>query len=154
MFSLSLEARNAQDLPTLVERPSDAIISDIIHGITRVVELAGVAIILVGTVASTAACIRGFRAGANRSATLRDYRTGLGRAILLGLELLVAADIINTVAIQPTLGSVAVLAGIVSIRTFLSFSLEVEIDGRWPWQRAAGAPDSREERAACSSEPR
>lgn len=58
----------------------------------------------------------------------------MGRAILLGLELLVAADIINTVAIDPTLESLAVLAGIVLIRTFLSLSLEVEIEGRWPWQ--------------------
>jgi uncharacterized membrane protein len=56
---------------------------------------------------------------------------------LLGLEFLVAADIINTVAIEPTLDSVIVLAGIVLIRTFLSWSLEVEIEGRWPWQRAA-----------------
>ncbi|WP_375381095.1 DUF1622 domain-containing protein [uncultured Sphingomonas sp.] len=59
------------------------------------------------------------------------------RSILLGLEFLVADDIINTVAIEPTLRSLAVLAGIVLIRTFLSFSLEVEIDGRWPWQKGA-----------------
>ena len=66
------------------------------------------------------------------------FRSSLGRAILLGLEFLVAADIINTVAVTPTLLSVAVLAGIVIIRTFLSFSLEVEIEGRWPWQRRKG----------------
>ncbi|NYI96980.1 DUF1622 domain-containing protein [Streptomonospora nanhaiensis] len=64
----------------------------------------------------------------------RPYRQGLGRAILLGLELLVAADIIRTVAVAPTFRSVGVLAGIVLIRTFLSFSLEVELEGRWPWQ--------------------
>ena len=58
----------------------------------------------------------------------------LARSILLGLELLVAGDIINTVAVEPTLRSLAVLAGIVLIRTFLSVSLEVEIEGRWPWQ--------------------
>ncbi len=63
------------------------------------------------------------------------FRRSLGRAILLGLELLVAADIIKTVAISPTLESVAVLGGIVLIRTFLSFSLELEITGRWPWQQ-------------------
>lgn len=61
-----------------------------------------------------------------------------GAAILLGLEFLVAADIINTVAVEPTLNSVIVLAGIVLIRTFLSFSLEMEIEGRFPWQRAKG----------------
>lgn len=55
--------------------------------------------------------------------------------ILLGLELLVAADIIRTVAVTPTLKSVAILAGIVLIRTFPSFSLELEITGRWPWQK-------------------
>ncbi|HEX2173380.1 MAG TPA: DUF1622 domain-containing protein [Dehalococcoidia bacterium] len=65
----------------------------------------------------------------------RRYRQGIGRAILLGLELLVAADIIRTVAISPSLESLAVLAGIVLIRTFLSFTLELEIESRWPWQR-------------------
>ena len=65
------------------------------------------------------------------------FRSSLGRSILLGLEFLVAADIINTVAIEPTLQSLLILAGIVLIRTFLSFSLEVEIDGRWPWQKGS-----------------
>jgi uncharacterized membrane protein len=65
----------------------------------------------------------------------RRFRQEVGRAILLGLELLVAADIIRTVAVSPTLESVAVLAGIVLVRTFLSFSLEVELTGMWPWQR-------------------
>jgi len=63
------------------------------------------------------------------------FRRVLGRAILLGLELLVAADIIKTVAVTPTLESVGVLAIIVLIRTFLSWSLELEISGRWPWQK-------------------
>lgn len=63
-------------------------------------------------------------------------RSTFGRAVLLGLEILVAADLIRTVAVQPTLGSLAVLAGLVGIRTFLSWSFQVEIDGRWPWQRA------------------
>jgi hypothetical protein len=66
----------------------------------------------------------------------RIVRTVFGRSILLGLEFLVAADIIRTVAAQPSLQNVAVLGLIVLIRTFLSFSLEVEIDGRWPWRRA------------------
>lgn len=73
----------------------------------------------------------------------RAYRQYLGRSILLGLELLVAADIIRTVAVTPTLLSVAVLAAIVLIRTFLSFSLELEITGRWPWQaKPSGAADA------------
>ena len=65
----------------------------------------------------------------------RNLRNQLGRSILLGLEFLVAADIIRTVAVTPTPQSVLVLAGIVAIRTFLSFSLELEITGRWPWQK-------------------
>jgi uncharacterized membrane protein len=64
----------------------------------------------------------------------RIFRQRLGRAILLGLELLVAADIIRTVAVTPTFTSAGVLGVIVVIRTFLSFSLEVELEGRLPWQ--------------------
>lgn len=65
----------------------------------------------------------------------RRLRQDIGRAILLGLEVLVAADIIRTVAVTPTLTSVAVLGAIVLIRTFLSMSLQVEVEGRFPWQR-------------------
>lgn len=65
----------------------------------------------------------------------RGYRRRVGRSILLGLEFLVAGDIIRTVAVAPTYASVGVLAVIVLIRTFLSFSLDLEITGRWPWQR-------------------
>jgi uncharacterized membrane protein len=63
------------------------------------------------------------------------YRIVLGRIILLGLEFLLAGDIIRTVVISPTLEQVGVLTVIVLIRTFLSFTLEVEIEGKWPWQR-------------------
>jgi uncharacterized membrane protein len=77
-------------------------------------------------------------AGQGVEEAYRIVRTVFGRSILLGLEFLVAADIIRTVAVQPSLQNVAVLGLIVLIRTFLSFSLEVEIDGRWPWQRAVG----------------
>lgn len=76
------------------------------------------------------------RAGSERSLAYRDLRQGLGRAILVGLELLVAADIIRTVTIEPTFQSVGVLGLIVLVRTFLSWSLEVEINGEWPWRRA------------------
>jgi uncharacterized membrane protein len=66
-----------------------------------------------------------------------NYRSNIGRGILLGLELLVGADIIATITAPLTILSVGLLAGIVLIRTFLSFSLETEIGGCWPWQRAA-----------------
>lgn len=116
----------------------DVTIGSIVHGVTRAVELVGIATILAGMSASTIAFVRRVRASADHEAALRTYRTGLGRAILVGLEFLVAGDIINTVAVAPTLYSVAVLAGIVFIRTFLSLSLGVEVEGRWPWQRAGG----------------
>jgi uncharacterized membrane protein len=65
----------------------------------------------------------------------RELKARLGRTLLLGLEILVAADIVRTVALEATLESVVVLALLVLIRTFLSWALEVEIEGRWPWQR-------------------
>jgi uncharacterized membrane protein len=107
------------------------------HAVTRIVELTGVAIIAIGAFGTLLLFLYRLGSGFDREQAVSDLRSSLGRAILLGLEFLVAADIINTVAVQPTLGSVAVLAGIVAIRTFLSFSLETEIEGRWPWQRGA-----------------
>jgi uncharacterized membrane protein len=71
------------------------------------------------------------------------YKAILGRSLLLGLEILVAADIIRTVALDPTLESVAVLGLLVLVRTFLSWSIIVEIEGRWPWQ-----PERAERKAA------
>ena len=64
-----------------------------------------------------------------------QYKVHLGKALLLGLEFLVAADIIRTVALEPTLQNVVILGLLVVVRTFLSWSLVVEIEGRWPWQR-------------------
>ena len=103
----------------------------------RTIDAAGVIVVVIGALAATIyAVIRFIR---QQRPIYRPYRQFLGRSILLGLELLVAADIIRIVAVTPTLDSVAVLAGIVLIRTFLSFSLELEITGRWPWQKT---PDS------------
>ena len=110
----------------------------IAHAVAKIVELSGIAIIAVGAFGTLALFLLAFMRGANRDEAVAAFRSSLGRAILLGLEFLVAADIINTVAVTPTLLSIAVLAGIVIIRTFLSFSLEVEIEGRWPWQRRKG----------------
>ena len=100
-----------------------------LHWTTRAVEVAGVLVIVLGIVTATAAYLARLTQRCPGEAAYRQYRSRLGRAILLGLELLVAADIISTVAIEPTLESLAVLGGIVLIRTFLSFSLEVEIEG-------------------------
>jgi len=114
--------------------------------LARLIELVGVVIIIGGGAIATAAYLRyGFRTADWRSA-YEQYRSNLGRAILLGLELLVAADIISTITAPLTFESVGLLAAIVSIRTFLSFSLETEIEGCWPWQRAARAPSQEEAR--------
>ena len=77
------------------------------------------------------------------SAALEGARQGLGRGILLGLEFFVAADIIHTVAVDLSLQTVAILAVIVLIRTFLSFTLHVELNGLWPWQMRPSTPSER-----------
>lgn len=109
-------------------------LSEVIETTGTAIEAAGVAVIVVGAVAGTAHFGYGLAVRRDFGENYRSYRRGLGRAILLGLELLVAGDIVRTVAISPTYESVGVLAVIVAIRTFLSFSLEVELQGRWPWQ--------------------
>lgn len=84
------------------------------------------------------AALRVLRRRAEMS-VVRETRERLARGILLGLEFLVAADIVRTVAVELTFHSVGVLAIVVAIRTFLSFSLELELTGRWPWQRHSAA---------------
>jgi uncharacterized membrane protein len=69
--------------------------------------------------------------------TYAEYKERLGKSLLLGLEILIAADVIRTVALEPTLTSVAVLGVLIVIRTFLSWSLILEMEGRWPWQHKA-----------------
>ncbi|SDS93431.1 DUF1622 domain-containing protein [Microterricola viridarii] len=100
--------------------------------IGTIIDIAGVAVIVVGAIITTLIALNALLR--RRGPVYVPFRRSLGRSILLGLELLVAADIIKTVALTPTMESVAVLGGIVLIRTFLSFSLELEISGRWPWQ--------------------
>jgi uncharacterized membrane protein len=105
------------------------------HAIDRigeVIDAAGVAVIVIGMLISAGAAAVGL--GHRETGTYQRFRQQLGRTILLGLELLVAGDIVRTVASQPNLTSVATLAIIVLIRTLLSFSLQVEVTGRWPWQ--------------------
>jgi len=109
---------------------------------TRAIEVGGIAIIVLGILGASIAVLWQVLRGHSGSEAFNLYRSNLGRAILLGLEFLVAADIISTVAIEPTLQSLLILAGIVLIRTFLSFSLEVEIEGRWPWDRHKSESDN------------
>ena len=98
-----------------------------------VIEGTGVAVIVIGMLY---ALVRFLWLTARREAkTYQRLRQDLGRGILLGLEFLVAGDIIRTVAVDPNLENVTVLAVIVLVRTFLSLSLQVELEGRWPWQK-------------------
>ena len=119
---------------------------EIIEGIGTAIDAIGVAVIAGGALLAvfmTIGRIRGQDGGA-----YEFFRRRLGRAILLGLEFLVAADIIRTVAVTPSGESVAVLGGIVLIRTFLSFSLQLEVTGAWPWQqRSAVVADKTEGRS-------
>ncbi len=99
------------------------------------VEVLAVAIIVFFVFVGSLRWLVHFRRHASDAFT--QYRAMLGRALLIGLELLVAADIIRTVALETTGANVAKLAALVAIRTFLGWSLTVEIEGRWPWQRRA-----------------
>jgi uncharacterized membrane protein len=96
-------------------------------------EVAGVALLIAGLLLAFARSARTAQ-GTQRFLRLRH---DIGRAILLGLEVLVAADIVRSVTLAPTMSGLTVLATLVVIRTFLSWSLALELDGRWPWQRPA-----------------
>jgi uncharacterized membrane protein len=107
----------------------------IISQVSKAAEAAGIAVLAVG--GCYALGVFALRVTRGRSVNAyEDLRRSLGRSILLGLEILVAADIIRTIAIRPTFVSVGVLGLIVVVRTFLSFSLEAELDGQWPWRKA------------------
>lgn len=107
--------------------------------VISVIELAGVAVIVVAAVVATVAYIRGGVMQGGWAPGFQPFRATLGRGILLGLEFLIAADIIRTITLDPTIDSLIILGGIVIVRTFLSLSLQVEIEGRWPWQPAQQA---------------
>jgi len=111
---------------------------EVMANIAKGFEALGVAILIVGAVFAFARA--GVRLVQRQAAGIYvELRNSLGRTILLGLEILVAADLIRTVAVDPSLANVGALALIVAIRTVLSFSLEIEIDGRLPWRRSQPA---------------
>jgi len=97
------------------------------------IEAIGVLVVLIGTVISSIIFIRTFRR-LPEGVAYSTYRRQLGRSIILGLEFLIAGDIIRTVIVADTLENVAVLGLIILIRTFLSVTLHLEVEGRWPWQ--------------------
>lgn len=105
------------------------------HWIASGFEIAGVSTILLVAIAASVRFARALVTEPDWTAVLPAYKADLGRGVLLGLELLVAADIVGTVAIAPTFNNLGVLAIVILVRTFLSVSLGVEIDGHWPWRR-------------------
>jgi uncharacterized membrane protein len=107
---------------------------ELMENVVKAFEVAGVAILAVGSIVALADATAALRRGERRSAYARA-RQGIGRSILLGLEVLIIADIITTITIDPTVESALTLGLLVLVRTFLSFSLEVELEGALPWRR-------------------
>jgi uncharacterized membrane protein len=106
--------------------------------VVRAFEIVGVAILAIGSIIAMLRAADSLRKAA-RQGVYQQARRDIARSILLGLEILIIADIVQTITIDPTLESALTLALIVLVRTFLSFSLEIELDGVVPW-RKAGAP--------------
>lgn len=126
------------------------IVDDVAEWVGVGLEAAALAVIVFGAVVAT---VRGvIEWGRGLHDFYRVYRRRLGRVVVVGLEFLVAADIVSTVAISPTFTNVGVLAGVVAVRTFLSFSLELEIEGRWPWQRRTRPESGRPSEAPGGGE--
>jgi uncharacterized membrane protein len=109
----------------------DELVSDVV----TCVEAAGAAIMIVGGLGALVVAAVAIARRETRADAYTHLRRNLGRAILLGLEVLIIGDIVRTIIVDPTLESVAVLGLIVVIRIVLSFSLEIEMDGTWPWNR-------------------
>lgn len=109
---------------------------DIMETVSKVVDAAGVGVMVLGAVYATIALLRDVVTGRRKLVDpYRFYRDTLGKSILLGLEFLIAGDIIRTVAVAPTFTNLGVLGILVVIRSILNVELEMEIDGYWPWQR-------------------
>jgi uncharacterized membrane protein len=114
-----------------MENTFEPTVSNLIHLVGVCIEVFGVFIIVAGIVWSTLL----FAQQRNVERHYDQYKIRIGRSLLLGLEVLVAADIVKTIAIELTYASLGLLAGLVVVRTFLSWTLVLEIEGRWPWGR-------------------
>lgn len=110
-------------------------VTPLILSIGQLLEAGAVLVIVIGFLFSSIRYLGHLRAGEGDA--FRTYRRGLGRTLLLGIEILIAGDLIRTIAVRPTLEGVFALAVVVLIRTLLSISIQVELDGRWPWQRGS-----------------
>jgi uncharacterized membrane protein len=117
----------------------DPYFQDVVDTTSQVIDAAGVIVVVAGLAIATGTFLLAQRHRSSQTTAYRGYRQQVGKAILLGLEFLVAADIIRTIAVDPTFAGVGVLAVVVAVRTFLSFALEVELEGRWPWQSHSSA---------------
>ena len=108
---------------------------DLIGTVSYAIETVGVLVIVAGFVLATIRAVKRKKVTTSGSAYL-EYRRDIARSIILGLEFLIAGDIIRTVIVSDTLSNVAVLALIIVMRTFLAFTLHLEIEGSWPWQES------------------
>lgn len=117
--------------------------TEIMEDIARGFEIVGAAVLVIGLIWAGGLALVVLRRTRDGTRAYRTLRSSIGAVLLLGLEVLVAADLVQTVAVEPTLESVTVLGLIVVIRTVLSFSLEIEIEGMPPWRRAAMTGASR-----------
>ena len=115
-----------------------AVIRTVIEWAALGIEMLGAVVIVAGVVrvAITRGTVR-YLFQLDKPGAYESYKHQMGRSLLLGLEFLVAGDVVRTVALEPTLNNVAVLGLLVLIRTFLSWSLAVEMEHRWPWQGRA-----------------
>lgn len=117
-----------------------ATFEDVMENVVHGFEAAGVGVLVLGSVLAFARfAVEVFRGRLDQA--YEGVRQGVGRAILLGLEILIIADIVQTITIDPTLESVITLGVLVLVRTFLSFSLEIELEGVVPWRRSSAKPD-------------
>jgi len=118
----------------------------ILEKLTMAVEAAAIAVIILGILIATGIYIFRLLRKQGWIESFESYRRGLGRMLILSLEFLVAADIMRSVLIEePTFRSIGLLGLLVLIRTFLSWSLEMELDGRWPWQKRLTVPEGNEQ---------
>lgn len=142
----SLRARDR--LGRKASRPDGSSLSPVtyeqwITEVVKVVETVGTGIMVIGGLGAFLAFLRDAATDARRAGSYERLRRNLGRSILLGLEVLIVADIVRTVVVDQTFQSVTVLGIIVLIRILLSFSLDVEIDGVWPWNRLRESRNSQ-----------
>lgn len=122
--------------PVSIKMENFASFNQLLNIASQIMEVMGVGIILIGAFLATLYFFKVWKNSQDFEKSFHEYRINVARGILLGLEFLVAADIIGTVLVSPTMENVLILGMIVLIRTFLSYSLEIEIHGRLPWKRS------------------